>query len=124
MLGNLLSSAAFTAVIALGVAMYLLPAAIGWFRNVPDIGSVTVINILLGWTFLGWVVALAMALRTVNKGTPVVQVVQNPPPAPPQPPAPPPAGWSGPPGPLPPRPAPPPLDLPPGTPRPPDPEQG
>ncbi|MCA1821314.1 MAG: superinfection immunity protein, partial [Pseudonocardia sp.] len=27
----------------------------------PDIGSVIVINLLLGWTFVGWVVSMAMA---------------------------------------------------------------
>jgi hypothetical protein len=29
------------------------------------VGSVVVINIFLGWTFIGWVVALAMAARSV-----------------------------------------------------------
>ena len=31
-------------------ALYLLPVLIGWTRRVPDIGSVAVINVLLGWT--------------------------------------------------------------------------
>ena len=95
------------------VAVYLLPVLIGGARHVPDIGAVAVINVLLGWTLVGWVVALAMALRSVSPAGPVVQIVQNPPP-----PAPPPqphdARWAGPPGPPPSRPeAAPPLALPP-----------
>jgi hypothetical protein len=33
-------------------------------RKVKHQGSVVVINLFLGWTFIGWVVALAMACRT------------------------------------------------------------
>ncbi|MUL76445.1 superinfection immunity protein [Mycobacterium sp. CBMA226] len=33
-------------------------------RKVPNVGSVIVINLFLGWTFVGWVVALAMAMRS------------------------------------------------------------
>jgi hypothetical protein len=46
------------------IALYLLPTIIGAQRKVVNIGSVAAINILLGWTLIGWVVALAMALRT------------------------------------------------------------
>ena len=64
-------------------ALYLLPVLIGWARRVPDLGAVAVINILLGWTLLGWAAALAMALRSVRPAPPAVQIVQNLPPAPP-----------------------------------------
>lgn len=46
------------------IAAYLLPIIIAGVRRVVNIGSVFAINLLLGWTFVGWVVALAMALRT------------------------------------------------------------
>lgn len=102
-------------VIAVGSAvLYLLPVLIGWARHVPDLGAVAVIDVLLGWTFLGWVVALAMAFRSAAQPGPVVQVVQNLPPSAPPPSRPPNAGWSGPPLPPAPRPgAAPPLTLPP-----------
>jgi hypothetical protein len=32
----------------------------------PYMGSIIVINFLLGWTFLGWVVGLAMAVSAVE----------------------------------------------------------
>lgn len=53
-------------VILFGGTLYLLPTLIGLTREVPDIGSVVVINLLLGWTLIGWVVALAMAARTIR----------------------------------------------------------
>jgi len=45
-------------------SLYMLPTIIGWQRKVVNIGSVAAINLLLGWTLIGWAVALAMALRT------------------------------------------------------------
>jgi hypothetical protein len=104
MLGSL------TAVLTLlAVALYLLPVLVGVARRVPDIGSVAVINVLLGWTLVGWVLALALAMRSAQPGT---QDRPDLKPVPPHP-ARPPAIWPGPPGPLPPRPGPPPLTLPP-----------
>jgi hypothetical protein len=57
--------------------MYLLPTLIGRMRRVPDLGSVAVINMLLGWTLIGWVVALAMALRSATSPGAAVQIVNN-----------------------------------------------
>lgn len=52
--------------ILLGVAAYFLPTICALVRKVPNRGSVIIINIFLGWTFIGWVVALAMAFRSQN----------------------------------------------------------
>jgi hypothetical protein len=59
-------------VIGAAAGAYLLPTLIAVIRHVPNAGSVAVINILLGWTFVGWVAALAMSVRS-----------QTPPPPPP-----------------------------------------
>lgn len=40
-------------------ALYFLPSMIAYNRKVKSIGSLVVVNIFLGWTFIGWVVALA-----------------------------------------------------------------
>jgi hypothetical protein len=61
----------------LSAAMYLLPTLIGRLRRVPDLGSVAVINLLLGWTLIGWVSALAMALRSAAAPGAAVQIVNN-----------------------------------------------
>jgi Superinfection immunity protein len=111
MIVSLLTVTVVCLVLAGSAALYLLPLLIGCARRAPDIGAVAAINILLGWTLLGWAAALAMALRSAARAAPVVQVVQNLPAPPGQPPA---AGWAGPPGPPPPRPGfPPPMVLPP-----------
>lgn len=97
-------------------ALYLLPTLVGLVRHIPGVASIAVINILLGWSFVGWVVALALAVRSVPPAAPAVQVVQHfLPPPPGQLPG---AGWAGPPGAPPPDRdgAPPPLFLPPRPP--------
>lgn len=102
MIATLLTVVVLAGLFAASLALYLLPVLIGVARRVPDLGSVAVINILLGWTLLGWVAALALALRSVTPSGPVVQLVQSLPPAPPpvgQLPSS--AGWAGPPGPPP-----------------------
>ncbi len=62
LLGGLLAGGGVGGILILG--LYLLPTIIGASRKVVNIGSVAAINLLLGWTLIGWVVALAMALRT------------------------------------------------------------
>src|SRR6266568_1025883 len=117
MLESVFATVVVTELVAMSAAMYVLPVIIGCIRRVPDIGSVAVINILLGWTLVGWVVALALSLRSAASVHPVVQVVQNVPPgrpaAAPGPPGRlPPPGWAGQPGAPAPREDPPPLVLP------------
>ena len=52
-------------------AAYFLPTIVALLRSVTNTGSVIVVNLLLGWTLIGWVVALAMACRTsTTKPTP------------------------------------------------------
>ena len=46
------------------LCLYFLPTIVGFSRRVVNRGSVAVINVFLGWTVIGWVVALAMAVRT------------------------------------------------------------
>lgn len=43
------------------IYIYFLPWMTASSRKTRNVGSVAVINIFLGWTFLGWVIALAMA---------------------------------------------------------------
>lgn len=50
-------------VVVLGCA-YFLPSIIAKQRAVPDLGTVVVLNVFLGWTFIGWVVSLSMACRS------------------------------------------------------------
>jgi hypothetical protein len=63
-MGSSLLSLTVLAIVAVSLALYLLPVMIGRAREAPDIGAIAVINILLGWTLVGWVIALAMAMRS------------------------------------------------------------
>lgn len=45
---------------------YFLPSCLAFARKHHNRDSVLVINLFLGWTFLGWVVALAMAASAVR----------------------------------------------------------
>jgi predicted secreted protein len=60
---------AAAAVAVVVVPLYFLPAFVAHLRRVPDFPSVAVINGILGWTFFGWVAALALALRDRRPGT-------------------------------------------------------
>jgi len=41
--------------------IYFLPYIIAGSRNTKNSTQVLIINIFLGWTFIGWVIALAMS---------------------------------------------------------------
>jgi hypothetical protein len=53
------------------VGAYFFPTIVAAARKVPNQGSVFVINLFLGWTLIGWIVALAMAAR--SRIVPVVE---------------------------------------------------
>jgi hypothetical protein len=59
-MGGVIHSSAFLIVLVL----YFLPSIVAVSRKVAHQGSVVVVNLFLGWTFIGWVIALAMACRT------------------------------------------------------------
>ncbi len=48
------------------LAAYFAPTIIASTRQHPQHGSIFVINFLLGWTFIGWVVALAMSVSHIS----------------------------------------------------------
>lgn len=82
--GGAASVCVLIVVLAACSALYLLPVMIGWARHAPDLAAIVVIDLALGWTFAGWVIALAMALRSAYPAGPAIHVVQNLAPAPPQ----------------------------------------
>lgn len=49
------------------VLIYFVPTVVAFSRGVPNKGSVLVLNLFLGWTLVGWVVALAMAARSAQQ---------------------------------------------------------
>lgn len=46
-----------------GFVFYFLPSIIALARNKHNIGTILLINFFLGWTAIGWIIALVMALK-------------------------------------------------------------
>jgi hypothetical protein len=61
---------------------YFFPSFVADRRNVPNKGSVRVINLFLGWTVIGWVVALAMAMAGPSPAQKPKPMTNSPPPPP------------------------------------------
>jgi len=54
----------------LGVVLlliYLLPAVIAILRRHQSALAITVLNLFLGWSVLGWIIALVWALSAVRR---------------------------------------------------------
>ena len=47
--------------IALALAVYFIPSIVAHRKNHIQTTAITLLNIFLGWTFIGWVVALIWA---------------------------------------------------------------
>jgi len=43
------------------VALYFLPTIIAWKKKKVNTKAIFVLNLALGWTFIGWIVALIWA---------------------------------------------------------------
>jgi hypothetical protein len=54
------------AAVVIAAALYLAPSLVAYKRAHHQLGAIAVINVLLGWTVVGWVVALAMACSAVR----------------------------------------------------------
>ena len=50
----------------IATALYFLPTIVAVVRSHHQVGAIIVIDVLLGWTLIGWVVALAMAFSAVR----------------------------------------------------------
>ena len=52
----------FIGLVILAIVFYLLPTFVAQSRRHNNAGAILALNLLLGWTFLGWVMALVWAL--------------------------------------------------------------
>ena len=73
---NLASSGAVPGVVItgifvwLGVFFWITPIIIAVARENPNRAQVVVVDLLLGWTGIGWIVALVMALQAKPRTLP------------------------------------------------------
>lgn len=56
-------------VIAVMVALYFLPAIIAYKRNHHNRLAILVMDLLVGWSFIGWAIALVWACTAVKQET-------------------------------------------------------
>lgn len=44
-------------------ALYMLPTIEAWLKRHPNLASIALVNFFLGWTLVGWVVAVVWAFK-------------------------------------------------------------
>ncbi|MFC1916194.1 superinfection immunity protein [Chloroflexota bacterium] len=49
-------------IIVIGAALYFLPTIIGAVRHKRNLAAIFLLNLLLGWTVIGWIIALIWSL--------------------------------------------------------------
>jgi T4 superinfection immunity protein len=54
----------FLPILGFGFVMYFLPSILAFARNKRDTTAIVLLNFFLGWTMIGWVVALVWAVKT------------------------------------------------------------
>jgi len=45
------------------VCLYFVPTLYAWHKDNPDWESILLLNLFLGWTFVGWVIAVIWAAK-------------------------------------------------------------
>lgn len=63
------------------LALYFLPGIVARVRNHHQVNAIFLLNLFLGWTFVGWVVALVWAATAVQ-AAPAAPRPSTPPPLP------------------------------------------
>ena len=53
------------ALVGVAIALYFLPAIVASSRKHPQTVAIFLLNLLLGWTLLGWVAALVWSATAV-----------------------------------------------------------
>lgn len=62
--GGLVFSVFMLMAVLAGILFYFLPAFIAFRRQHHNRGAILAVNLLLGWSFIGWVVALIWSLTS------------------------------------------------------------
>jgi uncharacterized membrane protein len=57
------------AAVIVAMAIYALPALLAWSMGSPQRVAITLVDLLLGWTILGWIAALIWAVMSGNGGS-------------------------------------------------------
>ena len=66
----------FLALAAVGI--YFLPAIFASYRDHHQANAIAILNLFLGWTFIGWVIALVWSATVVVKSPSTISTVSQP----------------------------------------------
>ncbi len=61
----------------LGLAAYFIPTIIAGIRQHPSRRGIFVLNLLLGWTIIFWIVALIQSLGEISRRVRIVERVSG-----------------------------------------------
>ncbi|HEY2473254.1 MAG TPA: superinfection immunity protein [Candidatus Cybelea sp.] len=61
----------------IGTLIYFLPTILAVVAHKRNAATIAIVNILLGWSFIGWVVALVMAIVRETEPVQVVHLHQH-----------------------------------------------
>ena len=53
----------FFPIFGFGFVMYFLPSIVAFARNKRDTTAIVLLNLFLGWSVIGWIVALVWAVK-------------------------------------------------------------
>lgn len=66
--GFMASGCVLTVALAIiGLAVYFVPIVIAAIRRHPQFGPIFAVNFFLGWSLVGWVVALAWSISALEE---------------------------------------------------------
>jgi hypothetical protein len=51
----------------IGLAIYFLPTGIAMLRSHPNVVPIFLVNFLLGWICIGWIIALVWSVTAIDK---------------------------------------------------------
>ena len=54
-------------ILGLALAVYMLPAIIGLWRHHPETTTIAIMCVIVGWTGIGWIAALAYSLFPIKR---------------------------------------------------------
>lgn len=55
--------------IVVAAMLYALPSIVATYRKHPQLLSIALLNLLLGWSFIGWVAALVWSTSKSHTGS-------------------------------------------------------
>jgi hypothetical protein len=58
---------AVAGLIGAGLLLYFLPWFVAWNRQHPSLVAIFVLNLFVGWTFIGWLIALVWSCVAIRR---------------------------------------------------------